>query len=96
MDFDTFERVILAVLVVMIAFGDYSAYRAAREELGFSRFIREHGFRRSPAASTMGLARVIEHAAALEVHGEWDGLPVTYTRTLAQRPIEAAAAGAQA
>lgn len=79
MNVDTFDTVVMAVLAVMVAAAGYAAFRAAREELGFYRFIRQHGFHRS-VASTMWLARVIEHAAALRVSGEWDGLPVAVNR----------------
>ena len=80
MRLDTFDLVALALLVVVVAAFGYSAYRAVLAERGYDRFIREHNFRKSPPASTMWLARVIENAAGLQAVGEWDGLPVTIDR----------------
>jgi hypothetical protein len=80
MDIDTSDLVVSVLLVVMVAAVGYSAYRAVLAERGFNRFIREHNFRKSPPASTMWLARVIENAAGLQFVGEWDGLPVTIDR----------------
>ena len=80
MDLDTFDQVVLMLLAVMLAAGAYSVYRTILAERGFHRFIRQHNFRKSPPASTMWLARVYENAAALQILGEWDGLPVTIRR----------------
>ena len=78
--FDTFDTVAFALLMLMAAAGAYSVYRMILAERGFYRFIREHNFRKSPPASTMWLARLIENAACLQTVGEWDGLPVTIHR----------------
>ena len=85
MDLDTSDQVALALLAVMVAASAYSVYRAILAERGFYRFIREYNFRKSPPASTMWLARVIENAAALQTRGEWDGLPVTIYRNSSRR-----------
>jgi hypothetical protein len=85
MHFDTFDRVALIFLAVMVAAGAYSVYQAIRAERGFHAFIREHNFRKSPPASTMWLARVIEKAAAFEIRGDWDGLPVAIHRHSSRR-----------
>ena len=80
MDLDTFDQGALMVLAVMVAAVAYSMYQTIRAERGFYAFIREHNFRKSPPASTMWLARVIENAAAYQILGEWDGLPVAIHR----------------
>ena len=80
MDLDTFDQAALMLLAVMVAAAAYSVYRTIRAERGFYAFIRERNFRKSPPASTMWLARVIENAAAFQVLGEWDGLPVAIHR----------------
>jgi hypothetical protein len=80
MHLDTFDQAIVMLAAVMFAAGAYSVYRAIRAERGFRAFIREHNFRKSPPASTMWLARVIENAALFQVLGEWDGLPVAIHR----------------
>jgi len=80
MDFDTFDQVALMFMAIMFAAGAYSVYQTIRAERGFRAFIREHNFRKPPPASTMWLARVIEKAAAFEILGEWDGLPVAIRR----------------
>ena len=85
MDLDTFDLVALALLVVAVAAVGYSAYRARLDEREYNRFIREHNFRKLPPASTMWLARVIENASALQVVGEWDGLPVAIGRHRGRR-----------
>ena len=85
MDLDTFDQVALMFLAVMFAAGAYSVFRTIRAERGFRAFIREHNFRKSPPASTMWLARVIENAAVFQVLGEWDGLPVTIHRHSSRR-----------
>lgn len=87
MDLDTFDQVALTLLAVMVAAVAYSVYQIIRAELGFYAFIREHNFRKSPPASTMWLARVIENAAALQVLGEWDGLPVAIYRNSKRRSM---------
>jgi len=69
-----------AVVAVMATGLAYWLVQAVRTELGFFRFMRQHGFRRSPTASTMWLARAVEHITALSVYGRWDGLPVTVNR----------------
>ena len=81
MDLDTFDQVALMLLAVMVAAVAYSVYQTIRAVLGFYAFMREHNFRKSPPASTMWLARVIENAAAYQILGEWDGLPVAIRRT---------------
>ena len=80
MDLDTFDQVALMLLAVMVAAVAYSVYQTIRAQRGFYAFIRKHNFRKSPPASTMWLARVIENAAAFQVLGEWDGLPVAIYR----------------
>lgn len=85
MDLDTFEQVASMLLAVMVAIAAYSVYQVIRAELGFYAFIREHNFRKSPPASTMWLARVVENAAALQILGEWDGLPVAIYRNSRHR-----------
>jgi hypothetical protein len=80
MDLDAFDQVALLLLAVMVAAAAYSVYQTIRAERGFYAFIREHNFRKSPPASTMWLARVIENAAAYQILGEWDGLPVAIHR----------------
>ena len=85
MDLDTFDQAVLMLLAVMVAAGAYSLYQTIRAQRGFYAFIREHNFRKSPPASTMWLARVIENAAAFQIVGEWDGLPVAIYRHSSRR-----------
>ena len=80
MNLDTFDLLAVILLAVMVAAAAYRVYETIVAERAFRRFIREHNFRKSPPASTMWLARVIENTAALEILGEWDGLPVTIQR----------------
>jgi len=86
MDLDTLEWVVTSpvflatVLAAMAAGLAYAVFEIVRNEVGFLRFIRHYGFRRSPTASTMWLARAVEHMAALSIHGQWDGRPVTVDR----------------
>ena len=85
MDLDTFDQAVLMLLAVMVAAAAYSLYQTIRAQRGFYAFIREHNFRKSPPASTMWLARVIENAAAFQIVGEWDGLPVAIYRHSSRR-----------
>ena len=85
MDLDTFDQAALMLLALMVAAGAHSVYQTIRAQRGFHAFIREHNFRKSPPASTMWLARVIEKAAAFQVVGEWDGLPVAIYRHSSRR-----------
>lgn len=78
--FDGFDIGLFALLVLMVAVSAYSVYRTIQAERGFRRFIREHNFRKTPPASTMWLARLIENASLFQTVGEWDGLPVTIHR----------------
>jgi hypothetical protein len=86
MDLDTLEWVVTspvfvaAVLAAMATGLTYSVFQIVWAELGFFRFMRQHGFRREQTASTMWLARAVEHLAALRIYGQWDGLPVTVDR----------------
>jgi len=86
MDLETLEWVVTSplflatVLAAMAAGLAYSVFEDVRNQLAFFRFVRHYGFRRSQTASTMWLARAVEHMAALSIYGQWDGLPVTVDR----------------
>lgn len=77
---DTFDTIVLILLAVMAAVAVYGMYESILARRGFHRFLREHNFRKLPPVSTMWLARVIEHHAALHVAGEWDAFQVTIHR----------------
>jgi hypothetical protein len=68
-----------AVLAVFAAGLGYSVYQMVRDERGFHRFVRQHGFSLQ-IHSSMWLARVVERVSAFESRGQWDGLPVTIHR----------------
>ncbi len=87
MDLDAFDQVALMLLAVMVAAVAYSVYQTIRAVLGFYAFMREHNFRKSPPASTMWLARVIENRVAVRILGEWDGLPVAISRNSKRRSM---------